>query len=226
MPQQSHDTLPPLSAQLQALIEEGWQEVTSRLPQSYEQQARTTGAFVRTRKLTCVADLLRGLLAYVLFASSLRSLGMWSVAIGLANLSHVSWQKRLRQARGWLLALLIELLSVSAPALARPAVAKRIVLIDATRLKEPGGCGDDWRVHLGYDLLAGRLVDVRVSDQHTAEGFTLFTIHVGDLVVADRGYCRRGQLACVLRASADLVVRLAVQQVPLAQSGCSPLDTK
>jgi hypothetical protein len=150
MPQPVHDTLPPLSSQLQALIQQGWeQEVLSQLPATYEQQARTMGAFVRARGLSCVADLLRGLLAYVLCASSFRQLGAWAVLIGLANLSHVAWQKRLQQARGFLLWLLLQRLSI--PARPSPVEANRIVLIDATRLKEPGGCGDDWRVHLGYD---------------------------------------------------------------------------
>jgi hypothetical protein len=223
MPQPEHDTLPPLSSQLQALIQVGWeQEVLSQLPANYEPQARTMGAFVRARRLRCVGDLLRGLLAYVLCASSLRHLGAWAVLIGLANLSHVAWQRRLRQARAWLLWLLIELLAVPAPALA--VTQSRIVLIDATRLKEPGGCGDDWRVHLGYDLVAGRLLDVRISDRHTAEGFTLFDLRTGDLVVADRGYCRRGQLAYVLRTGAHVVVRLAVFQVPLEDEQGQPFD--
>jgi len=223
MPQSEHNTLPALSSQLQALIQEGWeQEVLSQLPLGYEQQARTMGAFVRARGLSCLGDLLRGLLAYVLCAPSLRQLGAWAVLIGLANLSHVAWQKRLRHARMWLLWLVSELLAVPAPA---PLVHQsRVILIDATRLKEPGGCGDDWRVHLGYDLLAARLLDVRVSDRHTAEGFTLFDLRPGDLVVADRGYCRRGQLAFVLRAGAQVVVRLAVFQVPLLDAHGQPLD--
>jgi hypothetical protein len=223
MPQPEHDTVSPLSAQLQALIQEGWeQEVLSQLPIDYEQQARTMGAFVRARGLTCVGNLIRGLLAYVLCAPSLRQLGAWAVLIGLANVSHVAWQKRLRHARDWLLWLLIELLAVTAAA---PAVEQtRVILIDATRLKEPGGCGDDWRVHLGYDLLAGRLLDVRISDRHTAEGFTLFALRPGDLVVADRGYCRRGQLAYVLRSGAHVVVRLAVFQVPLLDALGQPFD--
>jgi hypothetical protein len=90
--------------------------------------------------------------------------------------------------------------------------------------KRKAGCGDDWRVHLGYDLLAGRLLDVRVSDQHTAEGFTLFKLCPGDLVVADRGYCRRGQLASVLQAGAQVLIRLAVRQVPLLDEQGEPFD--
>jgi hypothetical protein len=223
MPQRAHDTLPPLSSQLQALIRDGWeQEVLAQLPAAYEQQARKTGAFVRARGLTCVGDLLRGLLAYVLCAPSFRHLGAWAVLTGLANLSHVAWQKRLRHARAWLLWLLIELLAV--PAAPSTGAAGRIVLIDATRLKEPGGSGDDWRVHLGYDLLTGRLLDVKVSDGHTAEGFTLLHLQVGDLVVADRGYCRRKQLAYVLQIGAQVVVRLAVHQVPLFDGHGQPFD--
>ena len=225
MPQSEHPTPPPLSSQLQAAIQEGWeQEVLSQLPADYEQQARTTGAFVRARELKCVGDLLRGLLAYVLCAPSFRQLGAWAVLTGLANLSHVAWQKQLRKARTFLLWLLCELLAVTTlPCGPLPGV-QRIVLIDATRLKEPGGKGDDWRVHLGYDLLAGRLLDVKVSDGHTAEGFTLFRVQAGDLVVADRGYCRRKQLAYVWQAGAQVVVRLAVHQVPLLDEHGQPFD--
>jgi hypothetical protein len=223
MPQFTHDTLPPLSSQLHTLIQEGWeQEVLAQLPADYEQHARTTGAFVRARGLTCVADLVRGLLAYVLCAPSFRQLGAWAVLIGLANLSHVAWQKQLRKARNFLLWLLMQCLAIPTPP---EAVAmKRIVLIDATRLKEPGGSGDDWRVHLGYDLLAGRLLDGKVSDGHTAEGFTLFVLQAGDLVVADRGSCRRKQLAYVLQVGAQVVVRLAVHQVPLLNEQGEPFD--
>jgi len=72
--------------------------------------------------------------------------------------------------------------------------------------------------------LSGRLLDVRVSDRHTAEGFTLFALRTGDLVVADRGYCRRGQLAYVLRTGAHVVVRLAVLQTPLLDEQGRPFD--
>jgi len=113
MPQSHHDTLPELSSQLHDLIREGWeQEVLSQLPADYEQHARRTGAFVRARGLTCAADLLRGLLAYVLCAPSFRQLGAWAVLIGLANLSHVAWQKQLRKARSFLLWLLIQCLAI------------------------------------------------------------------------------------------------------------------
>lgn len=223
---QPHHTLPPLSEQLQTVINEGWeQEVLPPLPVDYEQQAQRLGAFVRQREIKRVADLLRALLAYVLCAPSFRQVGSWAVLVGVANISHVAWRTRLRQAHAWLLWMLCELLAVTVPPVSSPqSQGKRIVLIDATRLKEPGGSGDDWRVHLGYDLLGGRLVGVRVADRHTAEAFELFVIGPGDVLVADRGYSRRSQWAYALRRGADVVVRLAVQQVPLLDEHGQSLD--
>jgi hypothetical protein len=72
--------------------------------------------------------------------------------------------------------------------------------------------------------LSGHLLDVKVSDRHTAEGFTLFDVRTGDIIVADRGYCRRGQLAYVLCSGAQVVVRLAVYQVPLLDRHGQPFD--
>jgi hypothetical protein len=226
MPQQQHHTVPALDEQLQATINEAWeQEVLPQLPADYEAQAQRLGAFVRQGQLKRVSDLLRALLAYVLCAPSFRQLGCWAVLIGLANLSNVAWRKRLRQARAWLLWLLCELLATTSPPAPSSATqVPRILLIDATRLKEPGGTGDDWRVHLGYDLLAGRLVDVRVADRHTAEAFTLFVLGPGDVVVADRGYSRRSQWAYALLCGANVVVRLAVGQVPLLDEQGASLD--
>ena len=225
MPQQQH-TLPALDEQLQVVINQGWEhEVLPQLPADYEQQAQCLGAFVRQRQIKRVADLLRARLSYVLCAPSFRQLGSWALLIGLANLSDVAWRSRLRQARAWLLWLLCELLAVTSLPSGSPSTSvPRILLIDGTRLKEPGGSGDDWRVHLGYDLLAARLVDVRVADRHTAEAFELFVVGPGDVLVADRGYSRRGQWAYALMCGADVVVRLAVQQVPLLDEQGQSLD--
>ncbi len=223
---QHHHTLPPLSEQLQVVINEGWdQEVLPQLPPTYVQQAEQLHALIRHREFQRVSDLLRGLLAYVLCAPSFRQMGGWAVLIGLANISHVVWRAHLRKARAWRLGLLCELLSVTAtPAGSQPPSTPRILLIDATRLKQPGGSGDDWRVHLSYDLLCGRLVDVRVAQRQTAEAFTLFVLGPGDIVIADRGYSRRGQWAYALNCGADVVVRLAVQQVPLLDEQGHSLD--
>lgn len=156
MPHATSPTVAPLSHALQALLEQdGKQEVLCQWPPDYASQARTMNAFVRARGIRGVGDLLRGLLAYVLCAPSFGHLGAWAVLTGLANLAQVAWQTHVPQARASLLWLLTQRVGSAAAAAVLPH--PRVILLDATRLKEPGGTGDDGRVPRGSALLAGRL---------------------------------------------------------------------
>lgn len=226
MSQPSHHPQVWLTEQLPEQLKQSWEEeIRSLLPADYEQAATRLAAFQRRRALRSVADLLRALLAFVLCTSSLRHLGGWAVLVGLADLSHVAWHKRLQRSRDWLCWLLIHLLALPTPSIPVDGQAsQRVVLVDGTRLKQPGGCGDDWRAHLGYDLLHARLVDVRISDRKTAEGFSLFEWHPGDVVIADRGYCRRSQVAWVLARDAHIVVRVAAKSFPFLDASGAACD--
>lgn len=223
MSHRSHHTMPALEAQLQNSIDAGWQELLSRLPADLETQAKVRRAWVRQRAFACASDLLRGLLAYVLCVGSFRQLGIWAVLIGLCNISETAWRKALRRARPWLFWLLSQLvtgLGVSHPGLPSQT---RVLLIDATRLREVGGSGDDWRVHLAYDLLAGRLAQVSVTDEHVAESLEHFQIRPGDITVHDMGYGYRNRFAWVLLRGGHVVGRISPPAFPLLDEHEQPL---
>lgn len=228
MPVHPKPTDRPPVMQLAALTEDAWQaEIVPLLPADLAARARALGAFQRVRKLATPADLLRAVLIFALDRLSTRGLGVWAVLIGVGDLSEAAWRKRLGKSSAWLGWLLGELLAVEvavSPALDRRG--RRIRLIDATRLAQIGGCGDDWRVHLSYDLLTSQLDAVIVTDRHTAEGLTHFSFRPGDLAVGDSGYGYRRQVATARTAQADVVVRIDPRTCPLEDAAGQPFDVE
>lgn len=207
----------PEQEQVVPTTEEWARAVVPRLPTQLEHQAKVLQAFERRRRVGSATDLLRGLLAYVFVVHSFQHLSMWSVLVGVADVSANNWRKRLQRASAWLSWLLQEVLASTtqaSPWLLRGGW-RRVLLVDCTHFKCPGPQGLVWRVHTAFDLLAGRFTQLRVTDQQVGEQLELFDLQAGDLVVTDRANGLRQRVAFVLQQQADLLVRFSPRHFPL-----------
>jgi len=96
--------------------------------------------------------------------------------------------------------------------------------VDASTLGQPGGTGDDWRLHLAYDLLAGRMHQVDVTDRRGGEHLARYRWHAGEVIVADRGYGYRRSVATAVGQQADVVVRIHPATFPLETEAGQPFN--
>jgi Transposase DDE domain len=217
MPHQKHNTITEENVQGIENQDDWTTEVVPRLPADLEEQAKKLKAFERSREISSATDLLRGLLAYVYTAQSFQHLGIWSVLRGLANISANAWRKHLRKASDWLDWLLQEVLAMTEPLspwLPRGGL-RRILLVDGTHWKCLGPQGIVMRVHTAFDLLAGRLTQIKVTDSHEGEHLEVFDLQKGDLVVTDRANGLRTRIVFVLSKLADIIVRISPSKFPM-----------
>jgi hypothetical protein len=107
MPCKNYDTTREEVAQELDSQDEWSKEVLPRLPAQMQEQAMQLKAFERSRKISRASDLLRGLLASVYTAHSFAHLSMWSLLLGVADVSANDWRKRLQKAGPWLEWLLL-----------------------------------------------------------------------------------------------------------------------
>lgn len=172
--------------------------------------ARETRAFLRPREIKSAVDLLRIILAYCLGGMGLRSSSTWAAhgrrrsvwpicrmslccsdcAIprrgqsvdGAAGRTPAGERCDARNVGGG---------PEGGPGAAR---GRRVRLVDSTSVAKASvklrqACGL-WRIHAVFDLPAERFSFFELTDEKGAESLSRMAIAPGDILIADRGYCR------------------------------------
>jgi hypothetical protein len=106
----------------------------------------------------------------------------------MGSLSERAWRKRLQKAQAWIAWLLGALIGSKQSPGWLPQTMGRVLLVDASCCKTPAGTGDDVRMHCACDLQAGQMVQIEVTDRHSAEGLQRFDLQENDIAVTDAGY--------------------------------------
>jgi hypothetical protein len=211
-----------------ALLNGEWdREVVPRLPPDTAEMAAVFGAFERARKIGSCTDLLRGLLSYVSGQGSLQATGAWAVLIQLADVSASDWGRRLRRARRWLEWLVTELIgsqAIGKPCQTDSSHGYQVWLVDATHVGQVGGTGEDWRLHIAYDWLAGKLASLQITDVQAAEGLWHLPTTSKIIWVTDRAYGYRDELFLSSDHNQQVVTRISPRTFPCLSTSGTPFD--
>lgn len=210
----------------QTMIENEWQVIAGMLPVGWRELAGETGALLRARKVRDPDTLLRLIFLHVAAGLSLRQASARAKRSGLASVSDVAILKRLTNAGPWL-QVLAERMFAGSPfrhPIGEIPGDRRIRVVDATSVTEPGSTGTNWRIHYVLRLPSLECDFFEVTDPSGGETYKRLPVRRGDIILGDRGYCHRAGVAYVLGEGGDVVVRLNSTSFPLTSEGGAPFE--
>ena len=176
--------------------------------------------------------MLQTLLIHLADGCGLRQTALLASQAGIAHVSDVALHKRLKSSERWfewmsqqLRARLAPREPLSSPF--SPAAdsasgllgARRMRVVDASVISEPGPTGSHWRLHYAIGLPGLDCQEVLLTSRSTGETFKRFNVEPGDLFMADRGYAHPGGIAHVSQQGGDVLVRLNLVTLPLYEPG-------
>jgi hypothetical protein len=194
---------------------EDWEVIETVLPEGWQAAAKRTGALLRTRGFDSAATLLRVLLIHLVDGCSLRETAVRAEAGGLAKVSDVALLGRLRGSGEWFRWMVEQMSQRLSSAGQEVLPGKRVRLVDASVVCEPGATGSTWRVHYMIDLSTLACEQVQVTLPEEGETLTRFAVRAGDVLMADRGLAHRRGIRHVVAHQGDVVVRMNLISIPL-----------
>jgi len=200
-------------------VAENWEDLTDwdvlqqLLPKGWEEKAKESGALKRAREISNAAVLLQILMLHLANGYSLMETAVRAREAGLAQVSDVAVMKRLRASEEWLRWMAEQVRAGGTNPI--PKWNRRVVLVDATTVSEPGSTGTDWRIHYAMNLSDFQCRYFELTDRKGGETWRRFPLHAGDIVMGDRIYSTPVSVAHVVNSQGEVLVRLNRQSLPL-----------
>ncbi|MEX1009950.1 MAG: IS4 family transposase [Chthoniobacterales bacterium] len=206
-----------------------WEILRRFLPEDLDSSARAAGAMRRKRgQVTRGEDLLRLLLMHIAGGLSLEQTVARAAVQGLPKLNAMALHKRLCTSHQWLAALTGHLLEGVRPLLQESGdcwnLGRRVRVLDATDVQEPGSSGTDWRVHYSLRLPEMCCDFFELTDKHGGESLRRLPVKRGDLVLVDRAYNDRQALGQIIHAGGDVILRYHSTNFPLLSASGQRFD--
>ncbi len=207
-------------------LDEDWRIVEAMLPDRWMEKARELGAFQRARGIADARVLLKVMLIHLAEGSGLRETAARASLAGLAEVSDVALLKRLRSCGPWFEWMAQQLRDAqSADGTQGLLAGRQLRAVDGSVVREPGVTGSQWRLHYAIGLPRLQCQEVHLGPSDDGETLKRFTVHAGDIFLADRGYAHPGGIAHVKRHGGDVIVRMNLVTLPLTHPVTGePLD--
>ena len=199
------------------IIQEDWPILLKFMPRGWVKKATELGALTRKRKINSAETLLRVLLIHLADGKSLRTTAAYATEAELCDINDVALLHRLKASEEWFRWMSVELLKqLKGPPLPNDLAKDfRIRIVDGSIINEPGNTGSDWRLHYCLQFHNLRCDTFKITAPGIGEDFKRYPVEPNDLLVGDRGYCKRKGITYVLNHGGQVLVRFHSTNLPL-----------
>jgi hypothetical protein len=186
-------------------VDRAFRQLLQVLPVQWKCLMVTLGTYVYGNKIRSPEQLLRVILLYCGADLSLLELSLVMRLQGV-EISKQGLDKRLNRCGEFLQWLVKEVFEINElPSLPGQ---RRFLACDGTELSRPGPHSPRLRLHLCIELLSLSFVQMQLTGSKQGETLKRFEFRPGDVVLADRGFCRYQSVMYVaLDCKADVLVR-------------------
>ena len=199
--------------------DEDWEVIESFLPARWQWQAKKTGSVKRMRGVDGYAKLFRLLMLHISGGLSMEQTIVRAKELGIAKITAMALHKRLSTAGAWFEWMCKQLIEERGNCGFENGVLKgrRLLAVDGSDITEPGAKGSTWKLHYAIELPQLRCAHAQFDSCKNAENLNRFPIRKGDVVMADRYYAKRNQLAWLIEQEADAIIRASPNHFPVEQ---------
>lgn len=199
------------------IINNDWEILVKFFPEKWEEKALELGALVRKRKIDSAQTLLKILMLHLADGQSLRAAANYASEANICNINDAALLNRLRLSGNWLQWMCHQMVNELHSYFPDNSIGGkfRIRLVDGTTICEPGSTGTDWRIHYSFNLNTLKCDSFKVTSPKIGENLNLFKIRQKELILADRGYCKRKGIKHVKKNGGDVVIRFHSTNLPL-----------
>lgn len=185
--------------------------ITKILPDGWEEAARQTGAFCRSRKIKNPEELLK---LNLLYLTNGESFGKTSAMLNMTEHNHLSKNavyERIIKSTDWLHWMCVNLCRNEGFLVMPPDWLnnRRVCLVDASDESIPGSKGADYRLHYLMELFQLSMIEMHLTQAKEGEKITRFSkIRQSDIIIGDRAYGTLQGIRHVKKQGADYMFRL------------------
>lgn len=193
-----------------------WEDFLSIMPENWLNVSREMEIMKGAKRDKDFVNALHTIMIHLGTGASLKETAAYAKTAGLCDLSSVSLFNRLVKFGPYFKTMCQGM--VRDNNFGTVFLPERLILVDATDVREPGPTGSHYRLHYGFSLNDCSCIHMEVTaagGSGTGETLVRYPVISGDHFIADRGYSNSRGISHITENGGKVLIRLNHRSLPI-----------